>query len=748
MSASTSERSVALGLAVVVVLGGCFLWCGLGWRPKTPGLLPTQDGEIAIVADPIGPAPEVEMTRRQPAEDTVRHEDAPSWRGRELRLRVVEAGTGRPVPRVPVWLVRANSRRYSSLHHDRVEFLRHVLDYGWRFRSQGIRVTTDVDGYATWTADVGPEVEAFSERETWCGRRSFDVREMLASRDVLELELRPDVTVHLHVQDASGAPVEAQGEWRIWRADVEEAAEPDWHDVTIDRSGLGIRHLGLDDQFEDLASGRWLLQARARVPGTEFSVSEPLALTAGKTHVHLTLPALARVHLLWQDSTGAPLRLPTSAILRRADSEDRNDRLWQPLVDARASFAVVAGERYTVSLENVFVDENGWELVAPARAGTEERRVFRLPSSVATLSCRVLDVRGEPVADRRLLVKAQGASAFGSAHAETDAAGRAWLVLRSAWTNGGVDRAILTVWSAPDYEGQSADLAALGPLLPGTHDLGDVVLGAEQLLVAGEVRREVLPDGDNTWILIERLVDGQHWIPQRATVSWSDGRFEARGVVSPGECRVRARATRGSRRPSSYASFRPGATGVALHLERAAAVEIPVLLLPGEKAMLWVGAVPLAGDAMLADANERLHWLAEAHPAAGATRHSLWVSRLPAGRFRFDVRCGVAPGVVHAFEASVGEGEDTLRLPAVDLADHLRKVTVRVLAPKGLPVAKGYVVVFGEAESKVSRPIVKGVATLWLDRPRTVEVCLPDNTRHRFAEVFEETELRLRRGDR
>jgi hypothetical protein len=220
--------------------------------------------------------------------------------------------------------MRAHSRRYSRLHRDRVEFVRHLLDYGWRYRNQGTRITTDADGYATWTADIGPEVEAFSERGTWCGRRSLDVREVLAAGEVEELVLRPDVTVHLHVQDTTGAPVEARGEWRMWKVDDEEAAEPDWHDVPIDRSGLAIRHLGLDDQFEDLASGRWLLQARARVPGTEFSISEPLALTAGETHVQLTLPALARVTL----SKRVSVRAKTSCACPRSISPTTCER-WR-----------------------------------------------------------------------------------------------------------------------------------------------------------------------------------------------------------------------------------------------------------------------------------------------------------------------------------------------------------------------------------------------------------------------------------
>jgi hypothetical protein len=70
-------------------------------------------------------------------------------------------------------------------------------------------------------------------------------------------------------------------------------------------------------------------------------------------------------------------------------------------------------------------------------------------------------------------------------------------------------------------------------------------------------------------------------------------------------------------------------------------------------------------------------------------------------------------------------------------------VAVRVLAPEGLPVTEGYVVVFGEGDGKTSRPIHDGVATLWLDRARTIEVRLPDKTSQTFAEVSEDTELRL-----
>jgi hypothetical protein len=187
--------------------------------------------------------------------------------------------------------------------------------------------------------------------------------------------------------------------------------------------------------------------------------------------------------------------------------------------------------------------------------------------------------------------------------------------------------------------------------------------------------------------------------------------------------------------------FRPGGESVELCLgPAAAAVEIPVHPLPGEKTSVFVSAVPLAGDGLVADENERRRWRTG---DTIQTATSLWISRLPAGTYRLVVRCSAVPGPVHAMEVVVRGGDDVVRLAPIDLADHVREVPVRVLLHDGLPVREGRVTVFGDENSKTTRTLRDGTATLWLDRPRDVEVRLPDGTAHRFEAVFAETELRL-----
>ena len=80
------------------------------------------------------------------------------------------------------------------------EWTRSLHDVGWRYRGQGVEITTDEEGYATWSAEFGPKVEAFSERGTWRGLASFDIgEEANYPNGLVEIELSPDITIHLHV---------------------------------------------------------------------------------------------------------------------------------------------------------------------------------------------------------------------------------------------------------------------------------------------------------------------------------------------------------------------------------------------------------------------------------------------------------------------------------------------------------------------------------------------------------------------
>jgi hypothetical protein len=508
-------------------------------------------------------------------------------------------------------------------------------------------------------------------------------------------------------------------------------------------SGLVLRHLGL--LSEDVLQGVSHVQARARIPGTAYAVSPVVPLQLGEMHVLVSLPALARVNLRWVDSEGATLRQQGDVYLQLTEAPARTrDLLWQYLAAGTASFPVVPGARYTARLGSNFPKECRWNIDAPAMAGAIETKVLRLEPALATVSWRTIDDRGRPVAQRRLVLVLQGHGARRSVLLETDAAGRAQVVMSPEWTDRAVERAVLRTFGD---DGRRASLRAYGMWYSGAHDLGDVVF-RRNLLVSGEVIREVTPTAKNTGITIQRRDAKNKWVYHSRYVSWTANRIHVYGLASLDALRVRASAIRGSRRPSPWVSFTAGSTGIVLRLAPGATVEVPVRGLPDERLPIWVRAVPLAGQAMEADESERRAWRAgcETERSVHPAQRSLWISRLPMGRYRIEVSCAVVPAAVFGVDVEVSAVDSAVRLPPVDLEDYLRPVRLQVVTSEGKPVSRGFarVRVAGSRGAGAARAIRDGVAILWLDRPREVEVRVPHHPPETLSDVFADTTVTLR----
>lgn len=731
------QARIAVGVAVVGVLAvGALLW-GV---PSPPGALPAvgegedrSAGAMSAAAEPG--IPDEALPAREVAGEELEDD---SWRGREITIRVVEAGTGAPVPHADIWLRADEKPDFRAV--DRYEIWRNAFDGGWGYRRSDQRVSTDASGIATWNAVLGPDVHVFVERGPWWGAVSAEVADVLASGEPFEIAVQPDVSVHLRVDDARGVPVEgASVGWRAWNVEEDEQSEH-WARTVAGPSGVVLRHLGLvESDASRYLEGDWWFQAWAAAPGTDKVFSEECPLSPGELHLQLALPEMARVDLRWLDADGRPLRCAASVTVQPEGASAESLRTWEPLVGGRASFPVLPETRFVAQ---GIVDGGAWQFVSP-EAGASASHEFRIDPEFSILAWRLLDPAGEPVRRSQLILHLSGAAAtFSIASAETDEHGDTQVVLDREWADGGADQALVEVLES-GYGGQRADLLQGGALRSGSHDLGDVQLQLPQLLVGGIVQPQSVADRTKTWLRVERALASGKWSPVRLDVQWKDEAFEAHGLASPGQYRVRALSREGSRRPSPWVSFEPGTTDLELSLPLGGMVEQPVRRLPREEMSVSVRAVPLSGEALAADEAERSRWRGGIKVAELALPDSLWVSRLATGRYRFDVSCSASADIVHSFDVRVESAREVVRRPLLVLAEYLRKIEVRVVDAEGLPVAKAYADVQGSGERRARRTIRDGVLVLWLNQPNDVEVRLPDGTRHTFAAVATATELRL-----
>ena len=145
---------------------------------------------------------------------------------------------------------------------------------------------------------------------------------------------------------------------------------------------------------------------------------------------------------------------------------------------------------------------------------------------------------------------------------------------------------------------------------------------------------------------------------------------------------------------------------------------------------------------MAADDDERKRWreVRAGHRTVSEPElKSLWISRLPTGRYRIEVGSAAFPDALFSEEVQVRSAHEPMRLSVVTLEDHLQHVTLRVLTGDGHPVSKGLARLSGTSGIGSAVAIRDGVAELWLDRPRAVEVQVEGYSPLTIANVFADT---------
>ena len=108
----------------------------------------------------------------------------------------------------------------------------------------------------------------------------------------------------------------------------------------------------------------------------------------------------------------------------------------------------------------------------------------------------MVDRDGAPIASKRFRLELRGQGKRRFLSFETDADGRTQLSLAREWTGPAVEQAIASVYRRND--GRRADLLSKGPWPPGSHDLGDFVLG-RRALGAGVITRTHPVTNEKVW---------------------------------------------------------------------------------------------------------------------------------------------------------------------------------------------------------------------------------------------------------
>lgn len=321
----------------------------------------------------------------------------------------------------------------------------------------------------------------------------------------LQVELARDFDLSARVVDDAGRPVEgASVALRSWGQDW----SLNLRRATTGADGLALlRHAGtaFGDGFFGGVNVSLALD-EALDPPVEAQL-DPMA--APSEPVVLTLPASGSVEVVVLDRSGQPPAQPVEVMLaafpldadlasaREAlESSEARAALRECAPDGRARFAhvslgcalVVSAIRGRANVRHTTTARG------PTSVGQQTTIELVLGAQVASLSGRLLDDRGQALAERRFsgrIESVRSGSTFESVLTQkTDVEGRFEL---DVMTNEG-DDALQLVLQISDASGMelAAGVRALPlRLTPGVHDLGDIVLASSPLLAEGTVVDEL-----------------------------------------------------------------------------------------------------------------------------------------------------------------------------------------------------------------------------------------------------------------
>ncbi|MFO1078544.1 MAG: hypothetical protein U1E73_12545 [Planctomycetota bacterium] len=644
------------------------------------GSIPVAD---AVGGDAVEPAARDAVLTREallPIPDDAR------W----ATVRIVDKETREAVPGAEVgWYddtITAELQKRPELVADRVGLLRDAealsAQFGWQTRS-------DANGLARVHQTDSTQVCAR------LGDRYGQARlgaNLLPPRDGFEIAIEADYTVRVQVLDAEGAPA----------------------------VGVPIA-VGIHDAAGKLQNFRnWGTEAETRAPDGIAMLPHVQAWGRDQSkvaewRVHYNLPGLedegAIVALDPPPTEPILLRLPECGGMRvRLDARDdellgrhmvhvrgsgaNSMRMWmrfvqQPLAaDGWARFPFLPlGQKFDVGTTY----KGGWinqQVSGPVAAHVEVEVVLAPDQKQIQLTGRLLDEARQPLARQKFALLATG-NHEGSREVTTDDRG-GFVVLIGAAREGHnqVDAIVATVAS----EGETPRTARLPgrELHAGTENLGDLVLQADPIVVAGHFVVDGSTQKADANATVERLTprDGEReerWnqAEELPCHQAADGSFEVRGLATPG--RYRLRAWSNTLLQVDPVEFAPGAKDVVIAMTSGGKLAATVLL-PEDAPGSVVGRlvpVPPRPD-MPKGERARLDRESWGRPDG---RHQIDWRGLTCGTYRLEIALPAFQDALVAIDdvqLAVSPAGDP-RLVDIDLRDLVRIQALRATDAEGKP---------------------------------------------------------------
>lgn len=563
---------LALGTVLAVVW---FLASGREDRraPPTATNAPAESSGVAAVLEPVASPAERAAAERIAAPASAAHTDesAASPIQTPIEVLVVDALTQHPVADAEV---RWGSLNETGLGVDRTR-PRHVIEPE-ALLANAHRSTSDAEGRAVIDASVFPG-RVLARKGTSSGTVWADAN---TARPIV-IEMRADLGLVLRVVDGEGKPVagvpvglrDSPLEWYgcLWRG-------------TTDERGLA-RVSRLQETERDF--GRAFACIDTLLPSAQDVVVDLAA--PSPEPVELVLPACGSLSVRIRDARGT-LVVPQSMRLALASDFDRDEGsiAWgvavfdpETLVDGVAVYPFV--ELGLEIVIEVMVSGRSPEVIAkgPQRLGERVELVLDIGDPLVVLAGRLVDERGEAIADRMVQAALTGTSDEGIGYSteplRTDRDGRFEQALSFDSPADLRGTLVLTPIGSGAAEGTSASLAVDGALLPGRNEVGNVVALDPRRLASGRVVDDLGAAISNASIHVLAGV-GEAWGYDAGVQASCDasGNFAVQGATRAPQLQITAWH-------ESHASGYPidvsvGSTGVKIVLERGASIAGRVLV--------------------------------------------------------------------------------------------------------------------------------------------------------------------------
>ncbi|MCR9246695.1 MAG: carboxypeptidase-like regulatory domain-containing protein [bacterium] len=645
---------------------------------------------------------------------------------RHLTIRVIDESE-QPVPGAEVgWYVARDGEDYRRDPTER-ESLAFAGETERSDERGHVRIpVTDVMSWTVYGRDDG----------------RFGVRfvPLKAVGQVHDLRLRPDVTIRARVTDPSGRPAPGVRVVLLDEAGVEknsglafrETAEPD---------GIATFH-----HAQQVVRPDWGSDCAVMI-GSPIGrpVFAPVNLEAVAAEPYeLQLPGTGSIHIELVDRDGQAVRDLTERVYARLFElqPDSEVRFRSGFDGARLDLAHVGlGLRFRLELSSPDV-RGVLEFDGPKQWG--ERVEHRLPvSRNPTLSGRLVDVQGVPQKGYWHATHVQTSRGYHNQYFETGSDGRFHTAIPEL--HGGLEkseRGVIFKRTITDRTQQAfLEFARLG-LHDGRNELGDVVLRAAPVLVAGRI---VDDTGDPVAGARVRVLQGdpagEVWtlggLPDSDDLSGEDGGFVIRAHHIGNGLLLRADQ---SGNTGSMMPVIAGSEGVEYVLPRVGSASMRVTfeagLTPADLLFCHVDTARRTSESVVSYfvmKDDVAHWRA-----------------LKSGRYDFLIRMIGSPSPLVAIrDVEIANGKN-VELPAQRLGAELHSLIVRVVDDEGRPVERASLVVDPAAlgdRPRAALPTELGERRIRVVRlPVDLQVLAPGFRVRTVRGVGQDVTVRMQRG--